>query len=87
LKQFPPFPSSAKYQKQKLNQILFVDGTKIKILIRCDFRKEGARITGIVEDIDIQFTQGELALQKLAIIQELKKQVDELKQELEALKK
>lgn len=56
----------------KLNQILFSDGTKIKILIRCEFRKEGAKIIGIIEDIDIHFTQGELALQRLAIVQSLK---------------
>lgn len=59
--------------KEKFAQILFIDGTKIKILLRCDFRNEGARIIGIVEDIDIQYTQGELALQRIAIVQELKK--------------
>ncbi|WGL60293.1 exodeoxyribonuclease VII large subunit [Pigmentibacter sp. JX0631] len=62
-----------KILEPKLNQILLSDGTKIKILIRCEFRKEGAKIVGIVENIDINFTQGELALQRLAIVQSLKK--------------
>ena len=57
----------------KISKILFQDGTKIKILVSCDFRKEGARISAIIDDIDIQFTQGELALQRIAIVNELKK--------------
>ncbi|WP_186646825.1 exodeoxyribonuclease VII large subunit [Fluviispira vulneris] len=57
----------------KISQILLQDGSKIKIRVTCDFRKEGARINAIIEDIDIQYTQGDLYLQRLAIIQDLKK--------------
>lgn len=59
---------------EKISKILFQDGTKIKILVGCDFRKEGSKISAIIDDIDIQFTQGELALQRIAIVQDLKKQ-------------
>ncbi|BBH53600.1 exodeoxyribonuclease VII large subunit [Fluviispira sanaruensis] len=57
----------------KISQIILQDGSKIKILVACDFRKEGARINAIIEDIDIQYTQGDLYLQRLAIVQDLKK--------------
>jgi exodeoxyribonuclease VII large subunit len=62
------------YLEEKISKILFQDGTKIKILITCDFKKEGSKISAILDDIDIRFTQGELALQRIAIVQELKKQ-------------
>ncbi|APJ04165.1 exodeoxyribonuclease VII large subunit [Silvanigrella aquatica] len=58
---------------EKISKILFQDGTRIKVLVTCDFRKEGSKINAIIDDIDIQFTQGELALQRIQIIQELKK--------------
>ncbi len=57
----------------KISQIMLQDGSKIKILVACDFRKEGARINAIIEDIDIQYTQGDLYLQRLVIVQDLKK--------------
>ncbi|KAB8030014.1 exodeoxyribonuclease VII large subunit [Fluviispira multicolorata] len=62
-----------KFLSEKISQIMLEDGTKIKILVSCDFRKEGARINAIIEDIDIQYTQGDLLLQRLAIVQDLKK--------------
>ena len=65
--------SRRKTLEEKMTSILFQDGTKIKILVSCDFRKEGSKISAIIEDIDVQFTQGELALQRIAIVAELKK--------------
>lgn len=59
--------------ESKISKILFKDGTKVKILVTCDFRKEGSRISALIEDIDLQFTQGELVLQRIAIVAKLKK--------------
>ena len=61
------------FLEEKISKILFKDGTKIKILVSCDFRKEGSKISAIIDDIDLQFTQGELALQRINIVSELKK--------------
>ena len=59
--------------QEKLNEIPFADGTQIKIKVGVDFRKEGARIIAIVEDVDAEHTKGNLLLQRLSIVQELKK--------------
>ena len=39
--------------QDKLEEIPLSDGTQIKIRVGIDFRKEGARIIAIVEDVDI----------------------------------
>jgi exodeoxyribonuclease VII large subunit len=59
--------------QEKMEQIPFADGTQIKIKVGVDFRKEGARIMAIVEDLDSEHTKGNLLLQRQSIVQELKK--------------
>lgn len=59
--------------QEKLAQIPFQDGTQIKVCVSVDFRKEGARVVAILEDIDVAHTTGNLLLQRLAIVRELKK--------------
>lgn len=62
-----------KLLQDKLNDIPFADGTQIKIRVGVDFRKEGARVVAIVDDLDTEHTKGNLLLQRQAIVQELKK--------------
>jgi exodeoxyribonuclease VII large subunit len=62
-----------KFLQEKLNDIPFADGTQVKIKINIDVRKEGSRIVAIVEDVDTDHTKGNLLLQRLSIVQELKK--------------
>ena len=62
-----------KFLQDKLNEIPFADGTQIKIKVGVDFRKEGARIVALVEDIDSEHTKGNLLLQRQSIVLELKK--------------
>jgi exodeoxyribonuclease VII large subunit len=57
----------------KFAQIQLSEGMKIKIKAHCEFRKEGSRLSVIVNDIDPQFTLGDLALQRQNIIRELKR--------------
>lgn len=57
----------------KLNHFPFSDGIKIKLKVHCDFRKEGSRFSLIVDDLDPQFTLGDLALQRQNIVRELKR--------------
>lgn len=59
--------------QEKLAQIPFQDGTQIKVCVSVDFRKEGARVVAILEEIDVAHTTGNLLLQRLAIVKELKK--------------
>lgn len=59
--------------QEKLAHFPFADGIKIKLLVHCDFRKEGARLNLIVDDIDPQFTLGDLAIQRQNIVRELKR--------------
>ncbi len=57
----------------KLNQIQMSEGMKVKIKAHCEFRKEGSRLSVIVDDIDPHYTLGDLALQRQNIIRELKR--------------
>ena len=57
----------------KLNQIQLSEGMKIKIKAHCEFRKEGSRLSVIVDDIDPHYTLGDLALQRQNIVRELKR--------------
>ncbi len=59
--------------KSKIEQVPLQDGTKIKVKLTVDFRKEGSRVTGIVQDLDVSHTLGDLLLQRQSIVQELKK--------------
>jgi exodeoxyribonuclease VII large subunit len=58
---------------EKFEQIPWSDGTQVKVFVAVDFRKEGSRILCVVEDIDPEFTTGNLLLQRMKIVQELKK--------------
>lgn len=57
----------------KLSQIQLSDGIKIKLRAHCEFRKEGSRLSVIVDDLDPHFTLGDLALQRQKIVRELKR--------------
>lgn len=57
----------------KISQIEFSEGMKIKIRVHCEFRKEGSRLSIIVDDIDPHYTLGDLALQRQNIVRELKR--------------
>ncbi|MEY4064014.1 MAG: hypothetical protein RIR26_222, partial [Pseudomonadota bacterium] len=59
--------------QEKLVDFPLAEGIKIKLLVHCDFRKEGSRLNLIVDDIDPQFTLGDLAIQRQNIIRELKR--------------
>ncbi|MES2616077.1 MAG: exodeoxyribonuclease VII large subunit [Bdellovibrionota bacterium] len=61
------------FLQEKLNEIPFADGTQMKVKVAVDFRKEGSKIIAIVEDVDAEHTKGNLLLQRLSIVQELKK--------------
>ncbi|MBX9704193.1 MAG: exodeoxyribonuclease VII large subunit [Silvanigrellaceae bacterium] len=57
---------------EKINKLPLADGTKIKVLVHCDFRSEGARILAIIDDIDDSFTIGNMLLNRQTIVRELK---------------
>jgi exodeoxyribonuclease VII large subunit len=57
----------------KLAEFQLAEGVKVKLKVNCDFRKEGSRLSLIVNDIDPQFTLGDLALKRQQIVRELKR--------------
>lgn len=57
----------------KLDKIELSEGLKIKVKAHCEFRKEGSRLSVIVDDIDPHYTLGDLALQRQNIVRELKR--------------
>ncbi|MCA2958606.1 MAG: exodeoxyribonuclease VII large subunit [Silvanigrellales bacterium] len=54
-------------------ELPFAEGVAVKIRVHAEFRKEGARINLVVNDCDAAYTLGGLALQRLAIVKELKR--------------
>lgn len=58
---------------EKISNFPLAEGIKIKLKVHCDFRKEGSRLNLIVDDIDPQYTLGDLALQRQNIVRELKR--------------
>jgi exodeoxyribonuclease VII large subunit len=63
----------ARMLADKLAEFPLADGVKVKLKVNCDFRKEGSRINLIVNDVDPQFTLGDLALKRQSIVRELKR--------------
>lgn len=63
----------ARMLAEKLSEFPLADGVKVKLKVNCDFRKEGSRLNLIVNDVDPQFTLGDLALKRQAIVRELKR--------------
>ncbi len=57
----------------KLAEFPLAEGVKVKLKVSCDFRKEGSRLSLIVNDLDPQFTLGDLALRRQQIVRELKR--------------
>jgi exodeoxyribonuclease VII large subunit len=57
----------------KLSDFPLTEGLKIKIKGSCEFRKEGSRLSLIVQDLDPEFTLGDLALRRMQIVRELKR--------------
>lgn len=62
-----------KMLQDKLSEFPLTEGVKVKLKVNCDFRKEGSRLNLIVNDIDPQFTLGDLALRRQQIVRELKR--------------
>lgn len=62
-----------KLLSDKLAEFPLAEGIKVKLKVNCDFRKEGSRLSLIVNDIDPQFTLGDLALKRQQIVRELKR--------------
>jgi exodeoxyribonuclease VII large subunit len=58
---------------EKTGDLQLSDGLKVRLLIHCEFRRETARVSAIVDDVDIAFTMGSLALNRQAIVRELRK--------------
>lgn len=50
----------------------FAEGVAVKVRVHAEFRKEGARVNLVVSDCDTAYTLGGLALQRMAIVKELK---------------
>lgn len=48
-------------------------GLKIRFLAHAEFRPDGGRIQVIVDDVDLSYTQGQLALSREQILQELRR--------------
>jgi exodeoxyribonuclease VII large subunit len=48
-------------------------GLKVRMLGHIDFRVEGSRVSLVVDDIDAEFTQGQLALTRERILADLRK--------------
>ncbi|MBM3383282.1 MAG: exodeoxyribonuclease VII large subunit [Betaproteobacteria bacterium] len=57
----------------KFTGLPLAEGIKVKLKVHCDFRKEGARLNLIVDDLDPHYTLGDLALQRENIVRELKR--------------
>lgn len=57
----------------KLNDFPLADGVRVRLKVNCDFRREGSRLSLIVNDVDPQFTLGDLALKRQQIVRELKR--------------
>ena len=62
-----------KFLAAKLGDFQLAEGLKIRVLIHCEFRRETSRISAIVDDIDVEYTLGNLALNRQAIVRELRK--------------
>jgi exodeoxyribonuclease VII large subunit len=58
---------------EKITNFPLSEGIKVKLRVHCDFRKEGARLNLIVDDLDPHYTLGDLALQRENIVRELKR--------------
>lgn len=63
----------ARLLTEKLREFPLAEGIKVKLKVNCDFRKEGSRISLIINDIDPQFTLGDLAHKRAQIVRELKR--------------
>ena len=48
-------------------------GLKVRLLVHVDFREEGGRVQLVVDDLDVSYTQGQMALGREQVIAELKK--------------
>ena len=58
---------------EKNGDLPLSEGLKIKVLVHCEFRKESGRINVIVDDIDLQYTMGDLAMARQNMVRELRK--------------
>ncbi len=58
---------------EKLGEFQLAEGLKIRVLIHCEFRRDQSRLSAVVDDIDMAFTLGSLALNRQAIVRELRK--------------
>lgn len=57
----------------KYGKLPLQDGIKLKVNVHCELKKEGARLNVIVDDIDINYTLGDLALARKKTVDELRK--------------
>ncbi len=57
----------------KYGDLPLAEGLKVKLFVFCELRREGSRITGVVEDLDLAFTTGDLALRRQLIVRDLRK--------------
>lgn len=58
---------------EKHGEFEISDGLKLRLLVHCDFRVETSRICLVVEDIDLEFAKGALALSRAKVVAELRK--------------
>lgn len=49
------------------------EGLQVRFLVHLEFRTEGGRLQIVIDDVDLEYTQGQLALTKERILSELKK--------------
>ena len=57
----------------KLSECPLAEGMKVKLQVHCDFRREGSRLSLIIDDLDPSFTLGDLTIKRQQIVRELKR--------------
>lgn len=62
-----------KILEERAGKLEFQEGLKLKCLVHVEIRREGGRMSLVIDDINLEFTSGNLALARQNVIRELRK--------------
>lgn len=57
----------------KYGSLPLEEGLKVRLRVHCEFRREGGRLALVVQDLDLAYTMGDLALMRQRVVAELRK--------------
>jgi exodeoxyribonuclease VII large subunit len=58
---------------EKSGAFELTDGLKVKLLVHLEFRRDSSRLSAVVDDIDLSFTLGDMALNRQNLVRELRR--------------